>query len=585
MPYISVETLLDTEQLAPPDFPFLIADPNFYKILLLQPKGEVEAHDNRVGPRDLDNAHNQNYSFLKQSITSNVDLTIIPEYCCSVVTLTTLFTEERYPAEGKLWVIGGQSVTFDELRTFQENVPENFRVLWDTEIENRQGNFVDPVFLIFQAKNTEGNWVPVVLVQFKTEPMGDQAGFERNNMKQGRQIYIFNSNKDHRIRLATLVCSDTLSQSVNNNYLNQLHGNSIVLHIQLNANPRSDNFKRYRDVCFGQGEDTTEVLCVNWSTETSSRPPSIMSNRNFCGSAFYMKPRPSENLNDIERNEQLINENHKKGLYATYWREHKTYTFFLNSGEAAFLIKKRKPYQRGAAQQIQKPGPEILDIYAWDTAQNRWNCVQDDLDDRFRQACAERDEQLLNDLHTPAYNPLSTERLLNISTGRAIKEEWFRVNRMPTCEINRTEKVKRITYAEDASRNANSSRQEVLGQFAQLKTLLETADEWPINIQYLRDHATLSYTPSLPNRNLHSPQGSATVIHAGNANKSALEEIYSQTLHHLRREDTSEDLNAVAIWSTRADGQSQLYMENARPETDRDPEELPGDIDGGPRNA
>ena len=69
--------------------------------------------------------------------------------------------------------------------------------------------FTDPLAYVFVAAPIEANGAArlVVLVQFKTFPMGDNDHFEINGLHRGTRIYQFGGSGQN-LRLISLICSD-----------------------------------------------------------------------------------------------------------------------------------------------------------------------------------------------------------------------------------------------------------------------------------------------------------------------------------------------------------------------------------------
>ena len=84
----------------------------------------------------------------------------------------------------------------------------------------------------------------MLLVQFKTRAMGDRDHFEVNSLQRGTCIYEF-GRSGHTVRLVSLICSDAFD--LLDPEAARIYDRTLIIHIQLNPEPRQEQYRRYRD--------------------------------------------------------------------------------------------------------------------------------------------------------------------------------------------------------------------------------------------------------------------------------------------------------------------------------------------------
>ncbi|MCH7471593.1 hypothetical protein IIA79_01380, partial [bacterium] len=151
--------------------------------------------------------------------------------------------------------------------------------------------FLDPLAYVFVAPVLEDDGATrlVVLVQFKTYPMGDPDHFEVNGLQRGTCIYQFGGIARQEIKLVSLICSDAFA------FLDPqaevVYDRGLVIHIQLNPKPRQEQFRLYRDRLLRFQGDATELICLNWAGNVHLRSNGgEIAWGNIAGSAWYLKP-------------------------------------------------------------------------------------------------------------------------------------------------------------------------------------------------------------------------------------------------------------------------------------------------------
>lgn len=576
MEFVCVNKFLTEQGLVTPDFPFLRPDMEYYSILLFQPEGTVEIQETYIGPGQNHDHHQRLIDFFRIASEEPTDLMAIPEYCCSLETLSAAIQSGHTPNKDQLWVIGIEAVSSAQLAAFATGLDTSFLFLQQPNLQSGPGEFLDPIFYLFLTKDTNGHDKTVILAQFKTYPMADHNDIERRNLTLGTQIFVFNKDLADKIKLATIICSDSLSDDVRTGVVH-IHNRCLLLHLQLNPNPRRDSFKRYRDQIFDQfGSEQTEVLCLNWSTNVQSNPAGPFTGMTACGSALYMKSKHV----DHPDNDTLADKNHRLGLYHTYSADSQVYSFFFNFEPAVYRLRNRKTFLNGPAVVARKNGPEMLSTLQWTAQSNSWSPIAR-MPDHFSAICAGIDAQRLQQFYQDQYHSLNTERIVNFSIGNASDSNWFLVSQLKTFRIDATEKICRITFAQERDQFTVVARAADLSTFSNLLQNLSNRQEWPIWMKQVTGDVALKFRIQKPYRNLVGPEGfEATVVHSKHHSEPDLaalfEKLETLVLPELRQNPSATP--KIAIWYHQ-NGQDRLYRREARPTIVDNHEERSTDID------
>ena len=205
---VPAATLLTPKGFGVPVFNALIPNEATYSVHLIQPRGQIEASAAGVRSRDRVLCQNQFSAFLNDAVNKQSDLAISPEYSMPWDTLIAFLEAGNAPASGKLWILGCESIKYSELEILKQEIARFASLIYEP-LQPNNARFLDPLAYIFQAPRTADNAQQglVILVQFKTFPMGDAGHFEINNLQLGTQIYQFGGNND-QTKLVSLICSD-----------------------------------------------------------------------------------------------------------------------------------------------------------------------------------------------------------------------------------------------------------------------------------------------------------------------------------------------------------------------------------------
>ena len=255
--------LLATAGLGDPTLRALIPNEENYSVLLFQPCGHIEADSTGVRHHNRELALNQFSAFLTHARDKDIALAVTPEYSMPWEVLVEAIKADHGPVDGVLWALGCESIPYSELEVLKQELAGQATVLYESLRPNPQ-RFVDPLAYVFRAplSDCNGPGQLVLLVQFKTCPMGDNDHFEINGLQTGTQIYQF-GDVGTGIRLISLICSDAFEFSDTD--AQAVYDRALVLHIQLNPEPRQGQFCQYRSLLFGSSGDATELICLNWA--------------------------------------------------------------------------------------------------------------------------------------------------------------------------------------------------------------------------------------------------------------------------------------------------------------------------------
>src|SRR5690554_5284574 len=136
-------------------------------LLFYQHKGDFFANENRIGNVDRNIAHTKFLKILVKARQDNSDLMLSPEYSCPVSIITHIVaTEDFQPLTNKIWVLGGESITKEELCQLNDANQENVLVHFENDVLNSNKRYLDPLYYVFRGVHN-GATKLIVLIQFK----------------------------------------------------------------------------------------------------------------------------------------------------------------------------------------------------------------------------------------------------------------------------------------------------------------------------------------------------------------------------------------------------------------------------------
>lgn len=487
----------------------LIPNANNYTVLALQPHGDIEASADGVRNRDHDLATKQFSKFLEYAKETQVDLVITPEYSMPWQVLSDVISGGRGPAQGKIWALGCESIKISELESLKDSLAPFATVIYEP-LDARSTRFVSPLAYIFVSPPApdNGEAKTVVLVQFKTHPMGDPNHFEINGMQLGTRIYQFGGNEQN-LKLVSLICADAFA--LDDKIAAAIYDRALILHIQLNPDPRHEVFCGCRERLLRYSDYATEVLCLNWSENVKmSIGDHDINWNNIAGSAWYLKAR------EFDDSDITICNNHRQGLYYTWLEPHRSHALFFNYKPAIFLFNATKVAHVGVPGSVSKRrGPQLIRTYNWNDNDGNW-VEKSTADDGFSAIITESDDAQTEIKRIANLNPLDAERILALCAGEIeSNEDWYKVRLLDSCVIDSSEIIRRVTFAQDTHEKAKRFRIARLKRCSRLWEII-TREELPPALSDLNPNFIFRWSRDFPHQNVESASGKfATVIYMG----------------------------------------------------------------------
>jgi len=556
--FVSVTQVLANNGLNAPTLNVLVADANNYSVLLLQPKGQIEATQTGIRNRDRALASAQFGEFLAEASASGADLVATPEYSTPWDALRgALNGANGGPAQGKLWALGCESIKYRELLVIRQQLAEIATVIFE-EMNPDDNRFVDPLAYVFRTTKRDSDAQPqlVIVVQFKTQPMSDPHDLERDSLQVGTRVYQFGT-YSAGISLVTFICSDLLAftdQDARNVY-----DRSLILHIQLNNKRQHTSLLGFRERLLRLVGDQTEILTLNWARGTrifhdGDEGPW----REFAGSAWYLK------TNQIDLDDTTVAANHRKGFYYTRLESHKAHVSFFNFRPAVFSLTASKVVRLGVAGPIGgRRGPQLNMAKSWDDVSQHWaNSVPSN--DGFADLCHECGGAAAQVKSTYDRCPLACERLLSLCAGNDDSSlDWYLPDKLDSFALDEREPILRITFCQDNHGEAIQFRVRRLRRCAALWTILQTAACLPQTLRNDMNGFVLEWTLMAPHQNLRCQSGErATVMYLGeDSDDSTIQRTYKAARERIHRsldeEAGDRAKQRVVLWFRDSNGNVQ----------------------------
>jgi hypothetical protein len=548
-----------SDGLGVPTLNALIPNEDNYTVLVLQPHGDIEASTEGVQNRNRDLAFSQFSKFLDDANDSQSDLVITPEYSMPWDILTAAIREHKGPSPGKLWALGCESIRISELEALKESLAPFATVIYEP-LDAGSTRFVSPLAYVFVTPSTthNGEAQTVLLVQFKTHAMGDPDHFEINGMQRGTCVYQFGGGK-HTLRLVSLICADAFA--FEDAHAREIYDRALILHIQLNQNPRNKWFLGCRDRLLRWNGDATEVLCLNWSANvTMWIGGEAKSWNNIAGSAWYLKSGEFD-----DRDTTLCN-NHRQGLYYTWLQPSRSHALFFNYNPASYLLTATKVAHIAVAGPVsRRRGPQLTLTRIWNNSESDWVELAA-AEDGFSTVVGESDNARNEIKRIADGNPLEAERILALCAGEVnYNENWHKVQILDSCVIDSSEVVRRVTFAQDTHEQAVRFRTARLQRCGRLWDILRLQD-LPPSLLDLKYEFNFQWAENSPHQNIISKNRKrATVIYMGEeCNATQIEATEKHVANFLHKSSSDIDQSRLAqqrlhIWFRDVSGAIVLY--------------------------
>ena len=528
----------------------LIPDANNYSVLLLQPRGRIDATPTGIRNHDEGLAREQFGTFLEEAAASQPDLVVTPEYAMPWSVLRTAINDSnKWPAPGKLWALGCESIKYSDLQALQRQLARVATVLFE-ELVADNNKFVDPLTYVFRTmpNGACGESRLVLLIQFKTHMMADpQHDFERNQLQLGTVVYQFG---DYHAgpSLTSLICSDVFAFT--DDVANKVYDRALILHIQLNSEPRHQKFLEFRGKLLGITGFETEILSLNWASGVGiwidgQQTPL----RTFAGSAWYVK------VQEFDSADATLGMNHRRGMYYTWLAPHRTHVLFFNFNPATFSLTASKVARTGVPAAVgTRRGPQLNIAKRWDESNSTWRNDRP-ADDGFSGSlnyCGDAAAQVRAMFEVC---PLACERLLALCAGNADQRpEWHDPCELDSFRLDQTERIFRMTFCQETERDVPEFRIRRLTRCAALWNILVTPEHLPLSLKNISEGFTLEWTRTAPHQNLRSHAGDrSTVMYLSDESDNAtIERTYANARERVRcslsEEEGDRAKQRVGVW-------------------------------------
>ncbi|HQW95237.1 MAG TPA: hypothetical protein PLU58_05515 [Saprospiraceae bacterium] len=565
MNFIDITTLAISTELD-----VLKRDTQRNSLLLYQHKGDFFADGNRIGNVDQNIAQTKFLKVLEKARQDNSDLVLSPEYSCPVSIIKHIIaTDDIQPLTNKIWVLGGESITKEELGHLSDTNQENVLVHFEDDVLNTNKRYLDPLYYIFRGVHNGLNKL-IVLIQFKTRHMGVWSGdVERNNLIEGNNIYII-KNSNTSVRLMSFICSEAmnvrtdLTQQIKNDILWD-DMPFLIFHPQINPDPSHQNFVDFRK--FILEAEKKEVISLNWGVGTFFNGNNWYSARgNTARSGIFFK---TDELN--YENNRVIR-NHKKGLFFLHINKNKFVYYFDGVPELFHIENPPVHINEGEPPQRRREGPEVIEIYCFDNAASTFNLIQA-IDDKHLQFFIDRG--IANKFLLNVDNSIvDKERLINISTGKVtgkLESKWCDVIYLNSFNLKEADECNcRMTYVEDTYVSSETIRslncanlieldQAILPDKSQYPESIKDLTHYNIFLSYSLEASTYKYKYNLTNDNGEIRK--ATICYLGNVSASQVKNTYDE-LQKLFEEGTEGKRRIVVFYKNGTDIHSK-YDESA----------------------
>jgi hypothetical protein len=544
-----VSRILSTKRLCEPVLNALAPNGANYRVLIMQPRGEIEASIAGVSNRNRARAISQFGRFLDEAFENHADLVATPEYSMPWEALVLAIKGGQIPEPGKIWVLGCESMRIGDLERIKEDLAQSAEVIHE-DLHWDHDRFVSPLAYVFVAPqiNEPDLRKTVLLIQFKTHPMGDKDHFEINGLQRGARIYEFGG-PHQGLRLVSLICSDAFA--FEDADARSIYDRALILHLQLNPSPRHEQFVGCRERLLRYGGDATEILCLNWAANVQQcSGDKVSAWCNISGSAWYLKP------NEFDDRDVTLCANHRRGLYYTWLQPRRAHALFFNFEGATYLLDATKVAHVGVPGAVSsRRGPQVRKVFIWSDREAAW-IEQAKMEDGFNATVVESGDAKDELGRIAERNPLEAERVLALSAGKIDQaSDWYLVRHLDSCVLEATEIIRRITFCQDTNEQARDFRVGRLRRFGRLWEILKTAEELPPALADLREGFRFEWSENFPHQNAISAGGRrATVIYMGEEYSSAqLEIIAKKAAEYLHRASSNADKSIsarqrLAIW-------------------------------------
>ena len=293
-------------------------------------------------------------ALLKKEQQAPSDVVIFPEYCISYNLIDKIVSnEEMRPKQGKLWCLPCQGISFNDfIGRMSRYEASGALIINDAYVgtESLQDKFINALIYCFISTDADDHQRVTLVPQIKTQAMRDPTyQCEEPYMYCGSTIFVFG--KLSGIGLISLLCADSFNPKISWNAIEDQARNFIILHPQLNTNPRQEDFCRIRNDMFAQNEEHVYISC-NWAKGTNIVDNSEI--KQLCihdsWSCIYYKYDSKYNKQSwYTWNLEQLKINASTFLYAGIIQEKKVVVWYAASCALAHRFILQKPYHKNRA--------------------------------------------------------------------------------------------------------------------------------------------------------------------------------------------------------------------------------------------
>jgi hypothetical protein len=395
----------------------------------------------------------------------------------------------------------------------------------------------------------------VIVIQFKTHPMGNLFEFDLDNLIRGQRRYIIRNNM-RSIFLITLICSGCFDFQKDCDELIFNNKPYIIFHPQLNLAPRNTQFKNYRsDIYYDQKMSEKDTICLNWAKGTNILGEEI----SLSCSSIYIKSESTTSKIDLKR----IQNNDKLGLYYQYW-ESRTGLFIFDSYEGAYLFENFKASQNEAPPQIEgaRRGPKMLGTYKW--KKNKWEPTDEIRNEDLEGYIREEFGKSTLDYFPADISIINRERLLALSTGEIADKNWIHPTKNELFKVKEDEFYPRIALFQDPE-TEQRKKNLVIKYDALINSYLNDLNVIPDDSQLLdlKKGCEIKYGDENLNTNVISKDGiPACIVYAGEIDSGRANDIKDIIVGNLKS-NKDKTYKRVLILRRNRDKIEAVYDVNA----------------------
>lgn len=548
--------ILRQRELLPPDLEVLKPTESNYRAVLMQPMGRILADESGVSNKDRDAAVAQFREFIGLAKDSHLALT--PEYSMPWDVLVSALHGNDRPQRNALWAFGCESIKYSELLEIREKIGGDVELIFES-LTPSENQFVDPLVYVFWSQcNGCDDYRLVLVVQFKTFPMGDDDHFELNGMQRGSAVYVFGQ-QGVEVRLSTLLCSDVFAFT--DEHARELSDRTLLLHLQLNPKPRQSQYRAYRDSFFRYGGGETELLCLNWAGDVEEWGTEGKSKdwKNISGSAWYL-----QNHKSFDKRDSTLVDNHRRGLYYTWFESIRSHVLFFNYQPAVFSVTASKVFHRGVPGSVsRRRGPLLSLVHVWNAQTCTWE-VKEALEDGFVSLADGCSAKVVN---VGVEDPIGAERIFALASGAISCQRWYEVEKVDAFGIGQSEVLSRVTVSHDTDGAAVSFRSARVRRVARLASIIDDRTLVPAALNDVAGDWRFEWSSVAPHQNIRGigTGRRGTVVYMGeDVPINAVQRVKASLSRYLHQASADEDASIEArqrlvVWYRDETGQVRAY--------------------------